>query len=156
MVDVSGVFPSVTVVSTGIPPLINITKFADDSNPIDVENIEVVGHALNVCGELITWEKPAAYLVTVSVLCGTEDDKSLTLLLEGSHAVAGKGFALAPTVTLRSSIGRRSMLGIVESEDANTYTNGRIVSGRPGAAVDSEGKKLSNSYTFVFENCIPA
>lgn len=155
MVDVSGVFPKVTIISVGIPPLITLTKFADDANPVDVEQIEVTGHAINVNGELVTWEKPAAYLVSVAVLCGTDDDVNLRLLLEGSHATSGKGFALAPTITMRVSIGRRNMLGIVSSEDSCTYTQGRIVSGRPGAAVDSEGKKMSNTYTFVFENAVP-
>ena len=156
MVDVSGVYPKVTIISTGIPPLIQLTKFADDQNPIDVEHIEVIGHGINVNGELVTWEKPAAYIVTVAVLCGTEDDTNLALLLEGSHATAGKGFALAPTVTLRSAIGKRNMLGIVTTDDGATYVNGRIVNGRPGAAVDSEGRKLTNTYSFVFENMVPA
>lgn len=155
MVDVSGVFPKVTIVSTGLPPLIQVTKFADDSNPFDVEHIEVTGHAINVNGELVTWEKPAAYLLTLSVLCGTDDDRALTMLLESSHPTSGKGFALAPTVTLRSSIGRRNSFGVVSSEDSATYTQGRIVDGRPGAAVDTEGRKISNTYTFVFENSAP-
>lgn len=156
MVDVSGVFPKVTIVSAGIPPLIQLTKFADDSNPVDVDQIEVTGHSINVNGELVVWEKPAAYLVTVSVLCGTEDDRNLTMLLETCHPTSGKGFALAPSVQMRVSIGRRSSLGVVSTEDSTTYTQGRIVNGRPGAAVDSEGKKISNSYTFVFENAVPA
>jgi len=156
MVDVSGVFPKVTIVSSGIPPLINLTKFADDTNPIDVEHIEVTGHGINVNGELVTWEKPAAYIVSVSVLCGTEDDQNLRLLLEESHARAGGTFALAPTCTLRKVIGKRNILGIVTADDAETYVNGKIVNGRPGAALDSEGKKLTNTYSFVFENCVPA
>jgi hypothetical protein len=156
MIDVSGVFPKVTIVSTGIPPLINVTKFADDSNPVDVEHIEVTGHAVNVCGELVTWEKPSAYLVSISVLCGTDDDAALTLLLEESHARAGAGFSLAPTVNMRTALGKRNVLGVVTTDDGTTYTNGRIVSGRPGAAIDSEGKKLSNTYMFVFENAVPA
>jgi hypothetical protein len=156
MIDVSGVFPKATIVSSGIPPLINVTKFADDSSPIDVEHIEVTGHAVNVCGELVTWEKPSAYIVSLSVLCGTDDDIALTLLLEGSHATKGKGWALAPTVNMRTAVGKRNVLGVVTTDDGTTYTNGRIVSGRPGAAVDSEGKKMSNTYTFVFENAVPA
>lgn len=155
MVDVSGVFPKVTIVSAGIPPLIEVTKFADDQNPVDVEHIEVTGHGINVNGELVVWEKPAAYLVSISVLCGTDDDAALRLLLEGSHPTSGKGFALAPTVTMRTSIGRRNAFGIVSSQDTCTYTQGRIVSGRPSAAVDGEGRKISNTYTFVFENSAP-
>ena len=89
MVDVSGVFPKVTIISVGIPPLITLTKFADDANPVDVEQIEVTGHGINVNGELVTWEKPAAYLVSVAVLCGTDDDVYLRLLLEGSHEKSG-------------------------------------------------------------------
>ena len=54
MIDVSGVYPKVTIISTGVPPLIQLTKFADDQNPIDVEHIEVTGHAINVNGELVT------------------------------------------------------------------------------------------------------
>ena len=156
MIDVSGVYPKVTIISTGVPPLIQLTKFADDQNPIDVEHIEVTGHSINVNGELVTWEKPAAYIVTVAVLCGTEDDENLRLLLEASHATSGKGFALAPTVTLRSAIGKRNILGVVTTDDGSTYTQGRIVNGRAGPAVDSEGRKLTNTYSFVFENMVPA
>lgn len=157
MVDVSGVFPKVTIVSSGIPPLINITKFADDSNPIDVEHVEVTGHGINVMGELVTWEKPAAYILSISVLSGTEDDINLRMLLEESHARSGGNLAnLAPTLNLRKSIGKRNILGIVNTEDSETYTNGKIVNGRPGAAIDSEGRKLTNTYSFVFENCVPA
>ena len=150
MVDVSGVYPKVKIVSTSIP-LIELTKFADDQNPIDVEQIEVTGHAIQVCGELVTWEKPSAYIVSVAVLCGTDDDINLRFLLESSHVHAKAGFALAPTVALYSQIGKRNMFGIITSNDSQVYTNGRIVSGRPGSAVDSDGKKISNVYTFVFE-----
>lgn len=155
MVDVSGVFPKVMIASTGIPPLINITNFADDSNPIDVDQIEVTGHGINVNGVLVTWEKPTAYIVSVSVLAGTEEATSLTTLLESSHARAGANFALAPTVTLTKKIGKRNMLGIITSDDGETYTNGRIVSGPAGTSIDSEGRKQSQTFTFVFENKIP-
>lgn len=155
MVDVSGVFPKVMIVSTGIPPLINITNFADDSNPIDVDQIEVTGHGINVNGTLVTWEKPTAYIVSVSVLAGTEEATNLNLLLEASHARAGANFVLAPTVTLTKKIGKRNMLGVITSDDGETYTNGRIVSGPAGTSIDSEGRKQSQTYTFVFENKIP-
>lgn len=156
MIDVSGVYPKVTIISTGVPPLIQLSHFADDANPVDVEHVEVTGYAVNVNGELVAWEKPAAYIASVAVLCGTDDDSNLALLLEGSHATANKGFALAPTVTMRTAIGKRNSLGVVTTDDGATYTQGRIVSGRPSAAVDNEGKKLSNIYTFVFEQMTPA
>lgn len=155
MVDVSGVYPKVTIVSTGIPPIITLSHFADDSNPIDVDQIEVTGHGINVNGELVTWEKPTAYIVSVSVLAGTEEATSLNTLLETSHARAGANFVLAPTVTLTKKIGVRNILGIITSDDGETYTNGRIVSGPAGTSVDSEGRKTSQTYTFVFENKIP-
>lgn len=154
MIDVSGVFPKVTIVSASVVPLINVTHFADDSNPVDVEQIEVTGHAINVNGELVTWEKPTAYIASISVLCGTDDDNDLAILLEASHATSDKGFALAPTITMRQVIGKRNSLGVVTTDDAASFTKGKIVSGRPSAAVDSDGKKLSNTYTFVFENMV--
>ena len=45
---------------------------------------------------------------------------------------------------------------VVTTDDGSTYTQGRIVNGRPGPAVDSEGRKLTNTYSFVFENMVPA
>lgn len=156
MVDVSGVYPKVKIVSTSPTiPLIEVTKFADDQNPIDVEQIEVTGHSIQVCGELVTWERPSAYILSVAVLCGTEDDINLRLLLESSHVHSKAGFALAPTVALYSQIGKRNFFGVVTTDDTQVYTQGRIVSGRPGSAVDSEGKKISNVYTFVFETATP-
>ena len=90
MIDISftGGYIALKSNYTGVSNL-DIKEFSDEGSPVEVDEIEVAGYAVNMNGLLIRWRKPSAYVVKLNVLPNSNADVSLTKLLLASHIEGG-------------------------------------------------------------------
>jgi len=150
MIDLSFTGGSITIKS-GVTGATNIpvTEFSDEGSPIEVDEIEVAGYAINLNGLMIRWRKPAAYVAKVTVIPGSDNDESLTKLLNAAHIT--KGATLEPIANLKVTM-EVSAPGINGAASRTwTFEEGCIVSGSPAVASDAEGKMQAKTFTFAFE-----
>ena len=66
-----------------------VLEFSDEGTPIDFPDLETVGYAMTMNGELVTWTKPAPVTFRVTVIPGSNSDAKLRRLLYAGH-VGGK------------------------------------------------------------------
>lgn len=139
--NVSGFGVSVVVVSTkSFPSGFQLSKFADESDPIQIADMEPTDFEKLHDGSLFFYQKAAPIRITLSVLAGTDDDENLRILLASRKSSAGV-IALPDTCTLTLSYPNSS---------PTVFTNGSIVGGPPADSVSSNGRRKSNAYQFVF------
>lgn len=131
-----------------------ITRFSDDADPWQVEELECTGYGVTINGELLVWAKPCAYVVTVNVLSGTAEAKKLSALCKKSRVApttggAGSFNAAAAKVNSLTICLKASEL----ARSANyRFTNGRLLKGSTAPGANSDGRTTSIAYTFVFED----
>ena len=119
---------------------IQIDDFADDAEPLSIQPIEVSDHKFDVNGEIVHFSKCTGYVITVSVVPGSEFDKALIKLslssrFDGASSYDGK--ELTMTITQRH-------LGQI------IFTKGRMQTGNGGMSASSQGRYKGNTYTFLF------
>ena len=131
----------------------NITEFSDEGTPFETSQIEVTGSAMTLNGQLVLWRKPVAYVVTLTVIPGSEDDLWLDARLDEAHIRPGK---VIDVETLKAKMTiwtpQINASGKQNKTVAYTYTNGRILGGPTGPSTNAEGKMSAKVYTFVFED----
>ena len=143
MADISGYGLSVRIVaSNSFPAGFEITQFADDADPLDLEEIEISGSAMGLNGDLVTWVTPNPLPMKVNVITGSEDDRNLQVLFEANRAGRNKNSA------------KDQITAVVSYPDGavTTLTGGVCKQFLPSRAVSSESRLKSNPYTFAFEN----
>lgn len=131
-----------------------ITRFSDDADPWQVEELECTGYGVTINGELLVWAKPCAYVVTVNVLSGTSEAQKLAALCKKSRVApttggAGSFSAAAAKVNSLTICLNASELG---KGKTYTFTNGRLLKGSTAPGANSDGRTTSIAYTFVFED----
>lgn len=143
MINISGFGLSVIVVAlSSFPTGFELTQFADDTDPLVVDNIEPTGYEQIYDGSLFFFDKTAPVKVTVAVIPGSDDDLNLKVLLE-----ARKGSpSLIPIPDITSMLINYPDGGYV------LFSGGSIVSGSLSDSILSAGRKRSNTYDFVFGN----
>jgi hypothetical protein len=145
--DISGFgFRGVCRASNTFPLGFTFTQFSDDTNPWDVPSIQVADKAMGLNGDLISWSKASAILLTVSVIPNSENDIAFKILLEANRVGRGKTGA-------RDKI---TMVGLYPDSSFVTFTDGIITDGMPASGVASAGRLITNQYQFAFENKIEA
>ena len=143
MADISGFGLEVRIVaSVTFPAGISVTQFADDSDPLDLESIQIADKAMGLNGDLIKWSVATPIPMVVSVIPRSEDDINLSVLAEANRI--GRGKTSAQDV----------ITGVVTYPDGETQTltSGIISDAAFGNSVASAGRKKSKSYIFSFEN----
>lgn len=155
MIDVSFTGATIVISADAIGST-TITEFYDEGSPLQCSEIEVTGNSLTLNGTLVTWAKPSAYVVSVTVVPESENDNSLRTLLEKSHVKhASSGttvysvdpVAVDTTMTIKAP-------GISmdhKTKREYTFSAGRILSGPSAISANAEGKLSGNTYTFIFE-----
>lgn len=144
--NISGFGFSVNIIaSTTYPVGLNITQFADDSDPLDVPSLQIGDTAMGINGDLITWSKANPTKVTLSVIPESDNDLALSILLQANRVGRGK-------TSSRDII----IMNIIYPDQTNfaTLINGVITDGTPFLPVQSSGRLKSRSYNFAFENYI--
>lgn len=130
------------VASITFPAGIDITQFADDTDPFDLPSIQIKDKAMGLNGDLVTWTKANPLLTSIALIPGSDDDKNLAVLFEANRA--GKGKAPANDVI--------SVTGIYQDGSTVQFSEGAITDGMPGKGVASAGRLKTNVYQFAFEN----
>ena len=143
MQDVSAFGTTISILATqSFPVGFTIENFADDKDPLKIENIEATGYVFLIDGSLFIFDKAAVIKVDVSTIAGSDDDINLKTMLQarkGSSSIIN----LPDVTTMTIAYGNG---GIV------MFTNGSIVSGPLGDSIEQSGRHPSNTYTFVFSD----
>lgn len=127
--------------SRTLPSGITLTQFADDADPFDLPAVVVAQTAMGLNGDLITWSSPAPLVVTINVIPGSDDDRTLAAIFEANRVGRNKASA-RDVITLASMYPGGNNL---------TLSEGVMTSGMPGDSVASAGRKKSKAYVFAFE-----
>jgi hypothetical protein len=141
MINISGFGTTITVVALSSFPMgFSLSQFADDQDPLVVEEIEPTGYEMLYDGSLFAFDKAAPVRLTVSVIPGSDDDINLKILLQARKGAA----SIIPLPDQTSVIisypnGGRVML-----------TNGTITKGPLADSILQTGRKRGNTYSFVF------
>lgn len=131
-----------------------ITRFSDDADPWQVEELECTGYGVTINGELLVWAKPCAYLVTVNVLSGTSEAQKLATLCKKSRVAPTTGGAGSFSAS-EAKVGHLTIcLCASDLGKGKNYrfTNGRLLKGSTAPGANNDGRTTSISYTFVFED----
>lgn len=145
MEDISGIGITVTIfASKTYPAGLTISQFADDADPLDLPDIEILSEGMNVNGELVTWLTPKPLTVDINVIPNTEDAKNLDILFDANRP-AYKKVAVRDVITF-----------VVNYPDGKkkVLNNGRPKTYAPASGIASAGRYKSRHYQFVFENKI--
>lgn len=160
MVDISMQGASLVIKNSMLGGAKNVVlEFSDEGTPIDFPDMETVGYAMTMNGDLVTWTKPAPVTFRVTVIPGSSNDAALRRLLYAGHIGGKKGVAIdqnsvhidtavltVPSITnFGSDIGAGNMLRF-------TFHNGRMSGGQPAIGSNAEGKMSARTYNFVFES----
>lgn len=141
MQDVTGWGTSVTVVALQtFPQGFKLTQFADDKDPLTIEDLEPVGYEMLYDGNLFAYDKAAPVMVSVSVIPNTEDDINLKILLQTKKG----GIRLLPISDVTS------MVISYPDGGMTILSGGTILSGPPADSINQAGRKIGNTYKFVF------
>ena len=145
MAFISGFGLQVRIVALpAFPKGFDITQFPDDSDPVEVQDLQIADAAMGLNGDLMSWTQAQPIELSLSVFPNQEDDKNLSQLLESNRAGRMK-IATEDSITL-----------IVTYPDGKTTTflNGIITGGTPMTGSTSSGRLKTKTYTFKFENKI--
>lgn len=118
----------------------SVSQFADDINPLDIEEVETTGFDMLYDGSLFAFDKAAPVKVTLGVIAGTDDDIALKILLQARKAAS----SIIPLPDITSMVitygnGGRALL-----------SNGTITKGPLADTIMNTGRTKGNQYTFVF------
>ena len=143
MKDVSGTGLSVWVkASKTFPQGILCTAFADDTDPMEVQEVTITESGMGLNGDLVTYSSPQPIQYSLSLIPGTEEQLAMAFLLEANRVAKGKKSANDEiTIVINYADGTRT-----------TLTPGRITGGLPMNGVASDGRTKTPTYNFVFEN----
>jgi hypothetical protein len=141
MFNISGFGTKATVLAIQTFPMgFTLTEFADDVDPIAIEDTQPSDFEMLYDGSLYAFEKAAPIMVNVSVIPGSDDDMNLRMLLQ-----AKKGSrSLFPVDDITSMIVTYPGNGRV------VFTEGTILKGPMADSVVQTGRKKGNTYTFAF------
>lgn len=143
MEDISGFGIVLTVIASNtFPAGVQISQFADDSDPFDVPELTIADKAMGINGDLIVWSKPAPIEIKVGVIAGSNDDDNLAALMEANRVGRGKVSA-QDVITLAAAYPDGTSLSL---------TPGKMTQGMPAPSVASSGRLKTKVYSFSFEN----
>ena len=145
MEDISGIGITVTLfASKTYPAGLTLSQFADDADPLDLPDIEILSEGMNVNGELVTWLTPKPLTIDLNMIPNTEEVKNLDILFDANRP-AYKKATVRDVITL-----------VVNYPDGKkkVLNNGRPKTYAPASSIASAGRYKSRHFQFVFENKI--
>lgn len=127
--------------SKTFPNGVEISKFADDSDPLDAPDLEVADTAFGLNGDMVTWSRPTGIEIIVSVLPNSDEEANLAALVEANRVAKKKP-------------GARDVIGLVlayPNGDTAICSTGVVVTGPVVQAVASTGRMKTRQFKFRFE-----
>lgn len=141
MIDISGFGTGITIVATtSFPVGFTLSSFADDEDPLNVENTEVSGYEKLYDGSIFTYDKTSPLLLSVGVMPNTEDDINMKILMQMRKS-SPQILPLPDTTSI-----------VICYPDGGkvAMSNGTILSGPLADSLTAQGRKKGNVYHFVF------
>jgi hypothetical protein len=141
MIDVSAFGTGITVVATSSFPVgFQLTSFADDEDPLAIEEVEVSGYEKLYDGNIFIFDKTSPVLLSVGIIPNTDDDINLKILMQARKS-SPHILPLPDTTTM-----------IITYPDGGrvVLSGGGILSGALADSISSGGRKKGNAYHFVF------
>lgn len=133
---------AILTASFTFPAGIELTAFADDTDPTDIPSIQIKDKAMGVNGDLVVWGKANPVQVTLGLLPNTGDDDNLQILLKANRPARGRR-PVQDVITLT----------IINPDGRTTrYLRGVITDGIVGGPAASSGRLKSKPYAFAFED----
>ena len=142
MHDVSGSGLKIRIVALPtFPAGFDITHFADDSDPWQVDELDITNTGFTLNGDMTRWSIPGGIAARVSVLPNTEEAENLQFLWDVNR------------VTTQKLSARDEITAVVSYADGKveTYTLGAMVSGPAGTGVSSDARLNTKTFGFMFE-----
>lgn len=133
------------IASQTYPAGITFTAFPDGSDLGPTGDIEIVGNASGVNGDLIIWSTVAGLEVQVPIIPNTEEEALLDVLFQANRASKNR-FPKKDVITL---VVTNPVTGV-----AKTYINGAVKRGTVGYTYGGDGRIRTKNYGFVFEDAI--
>lgn len=158
MLDISFQGAKLTLACDAIRAGNIVLEFSDEGTPVEFPDMEVVGDAMTLNGELVTWTKPVPVRFNITVIPGSNSDVILRNLLYAGHVGGRKGKAISQTyvhiTTATLECPSITSNGIVSAAGSTnfTFSNGRLSGGPPAIGANAEGKMSARTYKFVFES----
>lgn len=129
------------VASQTFPTGFNITQFADDTDPLDIPDLQVADTGFGLNGDMLIWQRPNGIEIAIAVIAQSEDDRNLDALLEANRV--GKGQS-----TARDEV---SIVFTYPDGSTASASRGALVSGAAGKSVAAAGRYKTRVYRFRFE-----
>ena len=128
--------------SNTFPFGINITQFADDTDPLDAPSVQIMDKGMGLNGDLVTWSMATPTTMTIAVIPDSDDDRNLSILFENNRVKKGASSSkdvIDATITY-------------PDDSIVNLTNGKLTDGMPFNSAASAGRLKSKTYAFVFES----
>lgn len=141
MIDISGFGTGITVIATtSFPTGFTLTQFADDEDPLNVENTEVSGYEKLYDGSIFTYDKTSPLLLSVGLIPNTEDDINMKILMQMRKS----------SVHLLPLPDTTSMVICYPDGGKVAMSQGTVLSGPLADSLTTQGRRKGNVYHFVF------
>lgn len=139
-VNISGFGAVLTLIASNtFPAGLPITQFADDADPILINEIKIADTAMGLNGDLLAWNKPVPLPFTINVVPGSADDINLQILFDANTVGLGKNSAQDVI----------SLTLIYPNLATVVFTGGIITDGAAGRGIQSSGRQKTKSYSFM-------
>lgn len=141
MIDISAFGTGINIVATtSFPYGFPLSQFADDEDPISIEDLEVSGFEKLYDGSIFTFDKTSPVLLSVGVMPNTDDDANLKILMQMRKS--SQHILPLPDTT--------SMVITYPDGGRVILSNGTILKGAIADSITAQGRKKGNVYHFVF------
>lgn len=128
--------------SETFPAGFEVSRFADDADPIDLPQLQINDKAMGVNGDMVTWSKANPIPCTLAVMPNNEDDDNLQVLAASNRAVRGRR-PVRDLITMTITYPDGSVTRLLR---------GKLTDAPLGRSVASSGRIKTNSYVFAFED----
>lgn len=128
--------------SETFPSGIDITQFADDTNPIDIPSVQIRDVAMGVNGDMVKWSKGNPIRATIAVIPNSDDDLNLKALAAANRPARGRRAVLDDITII-----------VIYPDGADVQMlRGTITDAVPSKGVASSGRLQTATYAFAFED----
>ena len=145
MEDVSGTGTTLTIASSITYPMgITISRWADDSDPFDVQESQLAEYGMGLNGDLVINRKPTGTELVVAVIPGTEEEIALSAIAEAARISKDKiSYHEIITATINYPDGT-----------SRVFKNGTIIAAPMATGISNNGRKKTKLFRFVFEGIV--
>ena len=126
-----------------------VKDFMDDANPIDIQDTETANIEWSCNGRMIRTIKPAAVILSVTVIPNSPSDNGLRTIWKRSFANGGSVSMNEANKSLNCTI----QVGRPQGGTFQ-FSGGTCLSGAAAVTSNGQGKMGGNTYTFAFENVV--